>query len=47
MPGYLVASQADYTVSPVSKIVVGKTAVAAAKLKSLDAEYRYSAGGLT
>jgi adenosylhomocysteine nucleosidase len=44
--GYLVASQAYYKVSPVSKIVVGKSTVTSGKLRVLDTEYAYSAGGL-
>jgi adenosylhomocysteine nucleosidase len=44
--GYLVADQAYYRVSPVSKVVVNKQAIASAKLKTLDREYSYSAGGL-
>jgi adenosylhomocysteine nucleosidase len=44
--GYLVGSQAHYTVSPVSKIMVGRTSMSSTRLKALDREYRYSAGGL-
>jgi adenosylhomocysteine nucleosidase len=44
--GYLVAAKADYAVTPVTQIVVGKRTVSAATLKALDKEYRYSAGGL-
>jgi adenosylhomocysteine nucleosidase len=44
--GYLVAAKAYYTVSPVSKVVVGTRTMSAAKLKSLAKEYTYGAGGL-
>jgi adenosylhomocysteine nucleosidase len=44
--GYLVAKQAYYRVSPVTRIVANGKTMSAAKLKKLNAEYRYAAGGL-
>jgi adenosylhomocysteine nucleosidase len=44
--GYLVASEAYYGVTPVTKIVVGKRTLSAAQLLKLNAEYSYTAGGL-